>query len=479
MQALPNSRLFALLIVAAGARLLMQSAAMPPYAGLDEAYHVARLSFVRAEGRNPTIREPSIPQYLERSIADDPRAAPAFCVTGPWWWRVVRARRVVVVDQPVDSKFISINYEAQQPSLYYSIAARLVPAKSAMLELRAWRLLSVFFALIVVVGTALIGFRFFGPIGILGGAIVVSLPTWETLVVRAGNDAFACAIVTIAIVATVYGKPVVEAVAWPLAIAAKLYTWPMLIVLPLFWRSQRAGRRRVIALVIACAIGFALTIADLAHRTRNPLGLFAFDPSGVRVTSIHFADMLKIWITTLAWTSGPHFDALRPVAIAIYLLPILVAGLLGYWVARRSTSETEQLINRATLLAIAAFALAQIINAAAYARSAQSGLPAGGKEGWYWYSLAPVAVPFLLTRFRALAWWLVAWDVLITDVALFHDYAGTTSPGHPTALFRWGPWHLPFTAQLDGIGVGPFVGAIVTLRLIHLAAFSALWWRAK
>src|SRR5207245_9609448 len=151
---------------------------------------------------------------------------------------------------------------------YYSIAARLVPARSAMLGLRAWRLLSVFLALIVVVGTALIGFRFFGPIGILGGAIVVSLPTWETLVVRAGNDAFACAIVTIAIVATVYGKPVVEAVAWPLAIAAKLYTWPLLMVLPLVWRSQRAGRRRVIAPVIACAIGFALTIDDLAHRTR-------------------------------------------------------------------------------------------------------------------------------------------------------------------------------------------------------------------
>ena len=109
-------------------------------------------------------------------------------------------------------------------------------------------------------------------------------------------------------------------------------------------------------------------------------------------------------------------------------------------------------------------------------------MPAGGKEGWYWYALLPIVVPFFLTkalRFRAFAWWIIAWDVLITEVALFHDFAGTTSPDHPTGLFRWGPWHLPFTAQLDGIGVGPFVGAIVVLRLIHLAAFIGLSWRTN
>jgi hypothetical protein len=202
------------------------------------------------------------------------------------------------------------------------------------------------------------------------------------------------------------------------------------------------------------------------HRTRNPLGLFAFDPSGVHLTSIRVSEMLKIWIATFAWTSGPHFDALRPLAIALYLLPI---GVAVAWSRARAVA----------CWAVAAFALAQIINAAAYARSAQSGLPAGGKEGWYWYALAPIVVPFFLTRFRALALWIVAWDVLITEVALFHDYSGATSPLHPTALFRWGPWHWPFTAQLDGIGVGPFVAAIVMLRLIHLAAFGLLWWRTK
>ncbi|PYQ62738.1 MAG: hypothetical protein DMF58_00905 [Acidobacteria bacterium] len=411
------------MIVAAAARLLMQCAAMPPYAGLDELYHVARLSFVRAQHRNPTITEPSIPQYL----ASIPR------------WPDSR----VIVDRRVDSHYVSPNYEAQQPSLYYSVVAPLVPGRSAMFELRAWRMLSVFFALIIVLATASIDWR--------AALLIVSLPTWETLVTRASNDAFACAIVTIGIAASMHRKTVVEAIAWPLAIAAKLYTWPMLIVLPVLWRSQRAGWRRMVFVSVACAIALSLTIVDLSHRTRNPLGLFAF----------RIGDMVKIWIATLAWTSGPHLDALKPLAIVIYLLPFAIA------VARSRGPAVAW-------WAIGAFAFAQVINAAAYARNAPNGLPAGGKEGWYWYALAPIVVPFFLSRFRAITWWIVGWDVLITDVALFHDYSGASSPAHPTALFRWGPWHWPFTAHLAGIGVGPFVAAIVVLRLIHLAAFFAL-----
>src|SRR5436190_8307442 len=199
MRASKDSILWALLIVAATARLLMQMAAMPPYAGLDELFHVARVSFVRTEGRNPTISEPSVAHYLQRTVNNDPSVAAAGCIVGFDWWKVVRARRVLI-DQSIDPRpYFSTNYEAQQPSLYYSIAAPLVPARSAMFELRAWRLLSVFFALLVVVATAMIGFRYFGAMGILTGAIIVSLPTWETLVVRAGNDAFACALVAIAI----------------------------------------------------------------------------------------------------------------------------------------------------------------------------------------------------------------------------------------------------------------------------------------
>ena len=442
-------------------------AAMPPYAGLDEVYHVARLAFVRAEGRSPTMVESSVPPYLARSIAADPHAAPAFCVVGPRWSEVVRSRPVMI-DQPVDGPpYVTPNYESQQPPLYYSIAARLVPARSAMFELGMWRLMSVLFAIVVVVGTALIAQRWFGPAGILAGAIVLSLPTWHTLLVRASNDAFACALVTIAIVATVYEKALPELIAWPLAIAAKLYTWPMVVVLPLLWRTQRARRFRVVGVALGCLIAAAITMLDLSARTRNPFGDFGFDPSrsGLAARSIRVLDMLKITVASAIWSSGQHWDALTPLAMAIYMLPLVAAVV---WFRGRPIAW----------LALGAFAIAQIVNAAAFARTAQAGLPAGGKEGWYWYALAPIVVPALLApalkRVRALAWWLIGWDILITEVALFHDYSGASSPAHPTALFRWGPWHWPFTAHLDGIGVGPFAGAIVLLRIIYLAAFFAL-----
>ena len=69
----------------------------------------------------------------------------------------------------------------------------------------------------------------------------------------------------------------------------------------------------------------------------------------------------------------------------------------------------------------------------------------------------------------------VALRVIITEGALFHDWAGTSSPAHPSALFRWGPFHMPFTAALDGIGVGPLTSQIVLLRIVHLAALAALF----
>lgn len=462
-----RATLYALLVIAAAARLLMQMAAMPPYAGLDEAYHVARLAFVRAEHRNPSSAEPSQPTYIVRSIAEDPSAPPALCAVAERWPTVVRARPVLI-DQPIAvHPYIARNYEAQQPSLYYSMFAPIVPPKSALFELRVWRLISVAFGLLIVVGTAIIGERWWGPAGMLAGALVVSLPTWMTLVVRASNDALACAAVAIAIAATVTQKTIVEAIAWAIAIAAKLYTWPMLVLLPFLWRGQRASRARVFIVIAGCAVAMALTIADLAVRTSNPLGLFAFDRSvSATHAAIHYLDVFKIVIATLVWTSGPHWDALTLSGVILYLAPV---ALLILPALRRNDAAVAGLI---------AFGLAQLIYAGGYARTAHGGLPAAGKEGWYWYALVPILVPAFLApaaaRFRALAWWIVGWDIMITEVALFHDYSGASSPAHPTALFRWGPWHWPFTAHLDGIGVGPFVGAIVLLRIIHVTAFFAL-----
>jgi hypothetical protein len=158
---------YALLIVCASARLLLQMAALPPYAGLDEVYHVARLAFVRAEHRNPTTSEASIPPYLMRSIANGrnagvPRlrsldsAMPAMGEAGEQWPAIV-SRQLIIIDRALTNAdlkpYVVKNYEAQQTSLYYSLAAPLVPARNALFELRAWRAMSLLFALITVLAT--------------------------------------------------------------------------------------------------------------------------------------------------------------------------------------------------------------------------------------------------------------------------------------------------------------------------------------
>ena len=498
---------YALLIVCAAARLFLQMAALPPYAGLDEVYHVARLAFVRAERRNPTTTEASVPPYLMASIeAAQQRSAgvlagwpagvprlrpldatmPAMGEAGENWPAIVAARNGnIIVDRPLtpaDLKlYVVKNYEAQQTSFYYSLAAPLVPVRSALFELRVWRAMSLLFALITVFATAEIGRRWLGPIGILGGAILVSLPTWETLVLRAGNDAFACMLVAVAVAISVAAphRPLMiaaEALAWGLALNAKMYTWPLLIILPVLWWRQKASKKRVLAVAVIALIAIFLTFAELSSRTSNPLGIVAFDRPGglVYEAKISISEIVRVTIASFAWTSGQFNDALRPAAIALYLGPILIAIVIA--IRRRAIWKPGKLAT----LALIAFALAQTYNVIACVLANRGGnpIPIGGKEGWYWHVLAPVVIPALLmpaiARWRVAAWWLVIWDILITEVALFHDFAGMTSLAHGSLLFRWGPLEAPFTAHLGGIGAGPLAAWTTAIRVVHLAAFFSL-----
>jgi len=411
--------IWALLIIAAAARLWMAAAALPPFWGLDEKYHVARLEFVQHEHRNPTMTEKSMP-------------------SGP-------------------------NYEAQQPSLYYSLFAPLG-------GLGAWRAVSVLFALIVVIATAFIGHRFAGTPGILAAATVFMLPTWFTLVIRASNDAMACAFVAVAIALTVADRSAVaEGVAWGLALATKLYTWPVAIILPFFWWRQRATRWRVITVCVICAIAVLGTMLDLSQRTSNPLGHFGFDKPQAATSAgppIRVLDMIKITIASGIWTSGPHNDAMRPLAMAIYVLPLIAVVAI-----RRETAAEAGGAAQILVIALITFGLAQLVDALAFARQARAAgidLPLGGKEGWYWYVLTPLAVPILFSRApRLIAAWLLLWDIVITEGALFHAYAGTTSAAHPSLLFRWGPLQAPFTAGLPVY--------LLVLRGIEVAALIALF----
>jgi hypothetical protein len=266
-----------------------------------------------------------------------------------------------------------------------------------------------------------------------------------------------------------------ERIAWALALNAKMYTWPLLIILPILWWRQRASKTRAIAVTIVAAIAVLLTFAELSSRTSNPLGVVAFDrPGGVVYDAkVSVSEIVRVTIASFAWTSGQFNDALRPLAIALYLGPIVIAII----VARRWLTKERTLL---AIAALGAFALAQTYNVVACVLANRGGnpIPIGGKEGWYWYVLAPVIIPALLVpalaRWRAAAWWIVIWDVIITEGALFHDFAGVTSPAHGSILFRWGPLHAPFTASLGGIGVGPLAAWTTAIRVVHLIAFFGL-----
>jgi hypothetical protein len=489
--------LLALLAVIATLRLWLQAAAMPPYAGLDEVWHVARLAFVAREWRNPTMREPSIPPYLARTISGDPREMPAFGEAREAWPDVVQSRSAIVRERALTAAdltpYVAANYEAQQPSFYYAAAAPLsrLGTRGPVHELRLWRAFSVFWGVMAILAIACIAMQIAGPSGVLAAALLLSLPTWQTLIARASNDALTCAFLAIACAISLRGPRtkagwIAESVMWCFALLPKLYSWPAVIVLPLLWRQQDAPRARRILNAAAVAAAVLITTIDLATRTNNPLGLFAFDDvvpqARGSLAQIDFGSMLRIVIATAVWTSGQHWNALRPAAMLLYFGPLL--AIVAWYAIRHRASARPQL--QVALVAIGGFAFAQAINAAGYIRQALATggtLPAGGKEGWYWYALAPLLIVFLSIPLRvapkiwivALVAWVVGWDVLIHEGALFQDYAGLTHATGGDALFRWGPRALPFAwGSLDGIGVGPGAGSIAILRMMELALLVLL-----
>ncbi|HUP43918.1 MAG TPA: hypothetical protein VM779_00240 [Thermoanaerobaculia bacterium] len=488
--------LWIVLAVAALARLHLQMAAHPPYSGLDELHHVARLAFTLQEGRSPTMREPSLPPYLRASMKGEGGLPHSFEALGARWPQAVAERSDLLADRPLTAAdrrpYEGANYEAQQASLYYLVAAplaRLLPVRTPLAELRLWRGFSLFCALVTVLATASIGWRVAGHAGLLAAALLVSLPTWLTLVVRASNDAFACALIASAVAVTLHAPSsrrghLAEGLLWAGAFAAKLYSWPVAVVLPFLWRMQRAPLRRIVTVVVLGTLAVVITLIDLAMRTNNPLGLFAFDrpPAPAAPAAIDYAQMLRVLVASFAWTSATHWNALRPLAIALYLGPLV---LIVAWVLARNWREHRPLLALSGI-AVVTFALAQAVNAAGYIRIARAtgvSVPAGGKEGWYWYALAPLLIGVVLAivlrrlplaAVAAVVLWIVAWDVFIHEGALFQDFAGYTSSTAHDLFFRWGGRTLPFARDLDleRVSVGPGVQCMLLDRIVHLAALG-------
>jgi len=500
-----------LLSAAVLARLLLQVLAMPPYAGLDEAYHVARVAFVAREGREPGAGEPSIPRYLARSMGGAVGAPPAFGVIAARWPEAVAALPEGFADVPLSrgdtGDYLSANYEAQQPSLYYELAALLDRAAGStqLRELLGLRLLAALLGVLTALATGLLAARLAGPAGFLAGLLLASTPTWIALVARAGNDALACAALALALLLSTrsretWSSRLAEAACWAAATASKLTTWPAALLLPLLWPEGATRKRRwlVAVSILAAAV---LTVLDLSERTSTPVGQQGLaeqlrlggDGWLGRLAAMPWGSFLKLWAAQALWTSGQHGNFVRPLGLAILLAPWLLLATAAVDAPAPSRRSLRVLIAAAVL-----FALSQAAHAYGFLREAAAlGLPQprAGFEGWYvhtfdplWFGLglgallaAPARRGRLLLALGTLG--VLAADVFLHEGALFRDYAGLSSPQTPDLFFRWGGggvWAALERLRLYGLGL-PSAWLAVGLRLTHLAAalliVRCLWHR--
>lgn len=494
------------LAAAAAARLLLQVLAMPPYAGLDEGFHVARVSFVAVRGHQPAATELSVARYLANSFSGAPGAPAGFGTMWERWGEVLAGRPGgwpdVALDAAIRGDLVAPNYQAQQASLYYALAAPLDRAvgTTQRRELLALRLLAVPLGAVTVVATALFAAGLWGPAGFLAGLFLLATPTWITLVGRAGNDALACAALAVAILLSSRpdgrrGRRVGEAGAWAVAVAAKLYTWPAALLLPLLWpRGASRGRRLLVG--AAAALAATSTAFDLAARTGTPSGKYELWRTGgvpvsldtvVRLGTLPWFRYAKAFVGSAIWTSGQHFDFFRLPGLLLFVAPWLLLAAAGLAAIRSMPRRRVALLAAAT----AAFAVAEF--AQAWGALRQLALrPSGGSSGlagWYLHALDPlwfgVGVGFSVAAAARRGWrWLPALalagafaaDVFVTEGALLTDYAGLSSPAAPGPLFRWGggsPWEALVRLGRYGLWL-PSPWLAVGLRLVEAAVFTAL-----
>jgi hypothetical protein len=446
-----------LLTIAAFSRLLLQILSMPPYAGLDELYHAARVEFGREEGRQPAMSEPSMPLQFVWAGGGAPNVPPSFSTLGAKWPEVMQRERGPWPDpQLARLGYHGANYEAQQPSLWYWLAARL-PAGTMLGQLLALRLFSVVCALVIV----FVAMRLGTP---AWAALLVCVPSWLVLIPRASNDGLACAALALALV-----LPRGQAAWWPIGIAAKGYVAPLLAIIPL-----RASKRMIALIAAVVAVTMLFVMSDLRERAGSAIGLQQFGGSTATTApvAIDYSACVTAFIASFAWPGAEHGNALRPVPIVVFLAPLLAMLALAF-------AKTDRRTKLTVALAVAAFLAAQSIHFAGFVMKAMRegrALPEGGYEGWYIYALAPLAFGLLLPKLprRALlfaAFWLLAWDVVIHEGGLFRDYAGLTAPFLDSSLFRWsGAMFRPAAYGAGGLFPAMSWWWLAALRFLHVGA---------
>ena len=442
-----------LLAVVAFSRLLLQLQQMPLYAGLDEAFHVARFSFSAAQNREPNAKEPSVPPYIVHSIAIDGVTAPSFAAARSGW-ASLRGQQFSdpAIDWTLQDFYVYRNYEAQQPSLGYVVERPLLrmiwSRRTPSRELFCLRLFALLCAGAIIFFTALIAERIIGPAGLFIAALLVEIPNWMTLVLRASNDGLACALIAVALYLSLRPRRAewLEAFVWALACAVKLYAWPIagsVLILRMVRREWRSAAISFAAITATVAV----TMFDLRARTGSVLGLQEFHSShsfsSLRWQSIR--ELQRTFFVTAAWMPGEHGNLLGEKAAWFFLAPSLALILLTLIRVRGVHPQRFTF----TLLVFAAFVAAQSIHLVGFLTEERvDARLRGGAEGWYLYALSPLVFGLLIptavsTSTRRQLWlastavWFSAWDLRLNEFGLFRDWNGCSGPSPEGRFLRW------------------------------------------
>jgi len=340
------------------ARLAFYAAMLPPWEGVDEWAHFAVVQSTALRGELLASRDRPIPRNIEASLHLVPlpwefRRLDAPSVTHDAYWRLPRqARRDLTASlraippywalQDGSGKFS--NYEAQQPPLYYWMAAPLVwlmRGRGLLTQVMAVRLFSALLASLVVPLVYRIGRELFEEERMALGcaAVVAVMPGFAGAVARVGNDSLAAVLYAALILAglvlwrrTSFFAAGATGILLGLGLLTKAYF--LTAVPPVLWLLWRRGYLRIALVPVLLAgwwylrsvltSGSLLTTGAMSGVRISPAAVLRSVPSVPWFRAVDAALFSHIycggwsWLTVRSWIYHAFYIVFALAAIGLW-----------------------------------------------------------------------------------------------------------------------------------------------------------------
>lgn len=447
------------------------SSVIPLWEGFDEFAHYARVAYLSEYGREPDRQTPipaQIQQSLERLPAHD------IGVSFDEYWKGVRRPA-----QP------ATNYEAQQPPLFYWIAA-LVDRLAAWLgsplggRVLIVRLLCVLMASVAVPAAYGVASAILGPrAGAGAAALVAVLPLFTFTATHVANDGMAIGVgaALVWLIVAAPGRWLLTGLALAAALLTKAYflaILPPIALLALQPRHRITILRALACAAVLCGWWFWDNWTTTGSLTGNLVLVRPGAAAGSMLQSLRTFPVWRsadfIW-TSFLWIGNWSFLVAR--AWMYHLAALLVIAALAA-VAWRLWKKREPELG--FLAAVVAFFFAAVLYFGLASYSAGLG---PGSHGWY---ACAVAMPFcvlLAAGLRRYVWiaaaLLAILEAFASNIYMLPYYAGFIShnpsgglPAVQLSQFGAGGWWLMFEHLSIEKPLGP--ASLISLWTLALAA---------